>query len=163
MQLACLAFACVALPACDRTPTEQPAPVATSTAPVAPAPKPTAAPPADYPPSLAQDDPPEAKPLGIGSTLAEFRAQGWTVSEPLDVAELDRTTMANLSDDSRSVPRAADSPHDEWEDFKARMQPGDTLVELSTPPEAWGRLGGWGGYVIVRGGRVVATFTTLVS
>lgn len=106
----------------------------------------------DYPPSLSGT---EEIPLDPDPLVAELRARGWFVSEPLDVADIERSELAELHDAAPDVPRVPFGfAQNKWETFKARMQPGDALVAVSGKS--------WQGYAIVRSGRVTDEFVTII-
>ena len=51
----------------------------------------------------------------------------------------------------------------DWRAFLAQMQEGDELWTFCTPPETWEHMAGLGGIALVRHGKVVATFVTLLQ
>lgn len=53
--------------------------------------------------------------------------------------------------------------HGRWLAFKANLRPGDELWTFASPPDSWQHLAGRAGIAIMRGGRVVRTFVTIVN
>ena len=53
--------------------------------------------------------------------------------------------------------------HAEWEKLKSEMQPGDKLVRFASPVESWERLAGRAGIALVRDGRVIDAFVTMMN
>jgi hypothetical protein len=51
----------------------------------------------------------------------------------------------------------------DWVEFKHQVQQGDDVYFFSTSRESWQNLAGRAGYVLVRGGEVVATFETMMN
>jgi hypothetical protein len=51
----------------------------------------------------------------------------------------------------------------EWREFLAQMQLGDQLHDFLSPPETWQLMAGRAGYAIVRDGKVVDAFITILS
>ncbi len=81
--------------------------------------------------------------------------------EPLTV---DAVEAANLYPYDGRVPHVPFGfGNDKWQRFKAAMQPGDRLYAFSSAPESWAALAGRAGYVLVREGKPVAQFVTLMN
>lgn len=53
--------------------------------------------------------------------------------------------------------------NDQWRAFLAQMQEGDELWTFCTSPESWEHMAGLGGIALVRHGKVVGHFTTLLQ
>lgn len=81
-----------------------------------------------------------------------------------------KTTIAeceinNLVEDERLGP----SPlpfgfqHQEWVDFKRQIQKGDELWEFCSPLESWVHLCGQAGICIVRNGKIIESFVTVMN
>lgn len=51
----------------------------------------------------------------------------------------------------------------QWEELKAKMQPGDELWEFRSPPESWKHLAGAGGVAVLRDGKVIASLFTIMN
>ena len=50
-----------------------------------------------------------------------------------------------------------------WIKFKSGIQPGDKIYDFASSPESWASLAGRAGYVLVRNGKPVDTFVTLMN
>lgn len=53
--------------------------------------------------------------------------------------------------------------HAEWERLKSEMRPGDKLVRFASPVESWERLAGRAGIALVRDGKVIDAFVTMMN
>ena len=53
--------------------------------------------------------------------------------------------------------------NDRWERLKAAMQPGDKIVALDSPLEAWQALAGREGVGLLRDGQIVMEVVTLMN
>ncbi len=53
--------------------------------------------------------------------------------------------------------------HADWERLKAEMQPGDKLVRFASPAESWKHLAGRAGIALVRDGKVIDAFVTMMN
>lgn len=53
--------------------------------------------------------------------------------------------------------------HAHWNKFKSKLKPGDCLYFFDTNAESWMNLSGRQGYVIVRSGKIIDVFITLVN
>ena len=53
--------------------------------------------------------------------------------------------------------------NEEWQSFKAKIQPGDELWEYCTSKSSWDELQGGAGYELVRDGSVIASILTRVN
>jgi hypothetical protein len=51
----------------------------------------------------------------------------------------------------------------EWCAFKSKIQPGDRILDFSSSPDSWKHLAGRAGYVLVRNGKTVAEFVTIMN
>ena len=103
-------------------------------------------------------------------SLADVRAMGWHISEPMSTSTIEdeqmaeRRSYAELPDSRKDVPMVPFGfANDRWIDFKAELVEGDEIRRISTPSACCSRLAGWDGFVIVRQGRIVKFFMTLVS
>lgn len=89
-------------------------------------------------------------------TLADLRAAGWRVSQPLDPStELNQGSL--LLD-----PFKVEQGSERWQGFIARLGPGDELVRLSSLAGDSFIDCGWMGYGIVREGIVVTRLMTVM-
>jgi hypothetical protein len=50
-----------------------------------------------------------------------------------------------------------------WLEFKSQIQPGDKIHDFSSSEESWENLAGRAGYILVREGRVIDTFVTIMN
>ncbi len=81
--------------------------------------------------------------------------------QELTIAEIE---AANFPDDDGRVPHVPFGfANDKWLAFKAKMQPGDKIVDFATSPESWENLAGRAGYALVREGKPVETFVTMMN
>jgi hypothetical protein len=53
--------------------------------------------------------------------------------------------------------------HADWERLKAEMQPGDRLVRFASPVDSWKNLAGRAGIALVRDGKVIDAFVTMMN
>ena len=53
--------------------------------------------------------------------------------------------------------------HNEWREFISQMQPGDQLRHFFSSEESWLLMAGRAGYAIVRQGKVVDAFITILN
>lgn len=59
--------------------------------------------------------------------------------------------------------RAGGADFKRFNEFVAKVQPGDEIWTFKSPPESWRALAGRAGFAIVRGGQVVADLVTVLS
>ena len=97
--------------------------------------------------------------------LEDLRAQGWSISEPLTVRDIEAKELAEIRKarlgglkDIPEVPFGFDN--DRWGQFKLQIKPGDEIHHLAAPSE-YGQL--LEGYVLVRRGAIVADFVTRIE
>jgi hypothetical protein len=77
------------------------------------------------------------------------------------IAEIE---AANTYPDDGRVPHVPFGfQNAKWLAFKAKMQPGDKIVDFATAPDSWQHLAGRAGYVLVRHGKPVDTFVTMMN
>jgi hypothetical protein len=103
-------------------------------------------------------------------SLVKYQADGWYVSPPLNIEEIERQAMEECREYQRSSNARTDVPmvpfgfdNGKWLEFKGKVKPGDEIRRISAPNEYWQRLAGWEGYVLVRGGLIVWKMRTLVN
>jgi hypothetical protein len=103
-------------------------------------------------------------------SLADVRAMGWHISEPLSVQSIENDAMDERRSYAQKPNSRKDVPmvpfgfaNDRWVDFKAQIVDGDEIRRITTPSACWGQLAGWDGFVIVRHDRIVDFFMTLIS
>ncbi len=70
---------------------------------------------------------------------------------------------ANFQDMDAEYGVPASGVHAQWEELKRRMQPGDRLVNFVSPSDSWKHLAGRAGIALVRDGKVIAAFVTMMN
>jgi hypothetical protein len=77
---------------------------------------------------------------------------------------IEEIEAANLYPDDGRVPHVPFGfTNDKWVAFKAKMQPGDKIVDFSTSDESWEHLAGRAGYAIMRGDEVIEEFVAIMN
>lgn len=102
--------------------------------------------------------------------LEDLVAAGWTVSGPFSVDGVEAKELRQLEEVLQREGHRKDVPqvpfglaNDDWQDFKSRVQAGDEIHYVHAPPVRWASLSGWGGYVLVKHGRIIATMVTVIN
>jgi hypothetical protein len=102
--------------------------------------------------------------------LENFISDGWYVSPPLSVEEIEQEAMKELVRYQQSPNARKDVPmvpfgfaNDEWNVFKSKVEPGDEIRKITAPSEYWQRLAGWEGYVLVREGLIIWQMMTRIN
>jgi hypothetical protein len=94
-----------------------------------------------------------------GKTVSEHVKEGWYVSGPMTIHEVELQSLEELRSAAPRVPQVPFGfANADWITFKNKMEPGDTLVRFSSSGP-----GLWIGYAIVRSGVMIDTFTVTVS
>ena len=100
-------------------------------------------------------------------TLKRLHAEGWSISEPLLVEEIERKSLNEIK---KAIERNKNIPllpfglqNDRWLGFKKLMLKGERLYYISSPASDWEQLRGTAGYAIIREGKVVYYFRTMVN
>jgi hypothetical protein len=83
--------------------------------------------------------------------MAETVPTEW-LDTPVSVAQLD----ADYGTPNSGV-------YGKWERLKAEMQPGDKLVRFASPAASWEDLAGRAGIALVRDGKVIDAFVTMMN
>jgi hypothetical protein len=102
--------------------------------------------------------------------LENFLSNGWYVSPPLSVEEIEQEAMKELIRYHQSPNARKDVPmvpfgfaNDEWNVFKSKVEPGDEIRKITAPREYWQRLAGCEGYVLVREGLIIWQMITRIN
>jgi hypothetical protein len=77
---------------------------------------------------------------------------------------IEEIESAHMYPDDGRVPHVPFGfAHAKWIEFKRGIQPGDKIYDFASSPESWRNLAGRAGYVLVRDGKPVDTFVTLMN
>ncbi|MEW8256266.1 MAG: hypothetical protein AB2747_18050 [Candidatus Thiodiazotropha taylori] len=100
-------------------------------------------------------------------TLKRLQTEGWSISEPLLVEEIERESLAEIRKENERIKVLPLLPfgyqNEQWIGFKKHMLKGERLYYISTPESYWKKLRGTAGYAILREGKVVYFFRTKVN
>ncbi len=98
----------------------------------------------------------ERKPsMQTENTAADFAVPGEWIHSRVTLAEIEGPGAAP------DLIKPADSPA--WRAFKAKLRTHDELWYFTSPPGSFGKGAGRMGYVILRDGNQVASFTALIN
>lgn len=86
--------------------------------------------------------------------MNEFVPSSWLLGV-VDIDEIDRDWL------DKPGPYGVD--RSEWEALKSQMEEGDEIRAFKSPSESWENLAGRAGYALVRDGRAIAGFITLMN
>lgn len=87
------------------------------------------------------------EPHEIGRSTFDLKAEGWEISEPLSIQEIEGKLHNELEKT--------------WIEFKRDIKPEDSLVFFQTPPVSTHRAFAYGGIAHVRKGIVIKTLVSL--
>ena len=109
---------------------------------------------------------------GLAPTLAAVVDEAAAVipaawlQKKISVAEAETAYPGVKDDRSARVPDATKPfgfRHQEWEDLKAAMLPGDEIWTFASSPESWRDLAGRAGVALVRNGVPIKVVTTAMN
>lgn len=113
--------------------------------------------------------------LGYGGLAPTFAALAGEAAAMIPTAWLQKkisvadaeTAHPGIKDDRVArFPEAAKPfgfSHQQWEDLKAAMVPGDEIWTFTSPPESWSGLAGRAGVVLVRNGVPIKMVITAMN
>lgn len=100
-------------------------------------------------------------------TMQRLIAEGWSISEPLHVEEVEKGSLIEIKKAKETIPDLPLVPfgfeNDSWIGFKALTKEREAIYLISAPESDWKQLRGTQGYAIIRNEKVVYYFRTLVN
>jgi hypothetical protein len=91
----------------------------------------------------------------------EYMIKEWlTKRTTFDQAEAENSVKDDRLDD-KPVPFGFQNAR--WVEFRGKFREGDELWEFSSPPDTWQNLCGRAGVAIVRHGKIVDSFVTVMN
>jgi hypothetical protein len=88
------------------------------------------------------------------------------LEKKISVAEAEATYPGVKDDSAARFPDAAKPfgfRHQQWEELKAAMMPGDDIWTFASPPKSWEDLSGRAGVALVRGGVPIMILVTAMN
>jgi hypothetical protein len=88
------------------------------------------------------------------------------LEKKISVAEAEATYPGVKDDRAARFPDAAKPfgfRHQQWEELKAAMMPGDEIWTFASPPKSWEDLAGRAGVALVRGGAPIRILVTAMN
>lgn len=88
---------------------------------------------------------------------------GYVIDGPLTIAEIETQSLAELSNCTNCPQTPFGFVSDHWKGFKASIQEGDEIYYFLSDPASWRGLAGREGYVLVRNGKLIKVFITMLG
>ncbi len=100
-------------------------------------------------------------------TLQRLENEGWSISEPQSVEEIEAESLnqlKKLGDERDGIPLVPFGfQQKSWLSFKKLIKKDEKLYYISAPESDWDQLRGTAGYAIIRDGKVIYYFRTMVN
>ncbi|NLI79462.1 MAG: hypothetical protein GX442_23825 [Candidatus Riflebacteria bacterium] len=100
-------------------------------------------------------------PASAEGDPADVIPRSW-LQKPTSVEEAEKQNLVT-NERLGSAPVPFGFINARWVEFKGRMQAGDELWEFSSSADSWEHLAGRGGLCIVRQGRIIDCFVTIMN
>lgn len=101
------------------------------------------------------------------TSVRKKSSEGWAFSGPITVAQVEAEWLRDRPESLMTRPDMPQEPfgfvNDRWEEFKAGLRHGDTLVQFSTDRASWENLAGREGLGILRHGYMVDKFVITMN